>query len=382
MKYLRLPFIVINVLTVLLMWVAALCGTMSPHVVGWLSLGGYVFPLLFMVCVAFMLFWVFVKKRFLLISFIGLVAVYKPALTYCPLNTASSEHSPIGGDGGGPLTILTFNACDWGNDKSMPDSTLTKADKKQKMISQLIEMDADILFMQEATLRGNEEALSRHYQYCDTLKGIRENSVCLTLYSKYPIKRKEKIPLQSTAAAGAFWLDIDGREVIALDMHLESMHLSMNDRKRFSTMVHGEDKNRDSIRSTSQTIVGKIYQATRKRADQAEQVADFITRHSDMPLLLCGDFNDLPISYTHDTILKALNTGKSSLGGNEGDAEGHDCYTATAMGPGYTFKRFGMRVRIDNIMCSRHFTPINCHIVKNITLSDHLPLICQLAFSR
>ena len=109
-------------------------------------------------------------------------------------------------------------------------------------------------------------------------------------------------------------------------------------------------------------LVVKLGEATRKRALQAEAVADYIRQHRDMSIILCGDFNDGPISYTHRTIAKGLT----------------DCYVASGNGPGISYHHAGFFVRIDNMMCSDDWEPYECKIDRKISSSDHYPIVCYL----
>ena len=55
-----------------------------------------------------------------------------------------------------------------------------------------------------------------------------------------------------------------------------------------------------------------------------------------------------------------------------------DCYAATGRGPGFSFNQQAFYVRIDNILCSNHFTPYNCKVDNKIKASDHYPIFCWL----
>ena len=113
----------------------------------------------------------------------------------------------------------------------------------------------------------------------------------------------------------------------------------------------------------------------KKGIQLAPQLESFIKQHADTPIILAGDFNDIPNSFVHHTIVNSLK--------NDGQGVSFtDCYQETGFGPGYTFKHFGIRERIDNIFCSSHFTPYNCHIVKDIKVSDHQPITCKLKIQR
>ena len=129
-------------------------------------------------------------------------------------------------------------------------------------------------------------------------------------------------------------------------------------------MFHG-DIERDTVKKQTQYIAGKLANAAKLRAPQARAVANYIKSHPDYPIIVCGDFNDSPISYTHRTVADGLT----------------DCYIETANGPGLSYNQKGFNVRIDNILCSSHFTPYNCRVDNKIHASDHYPIYCWLKFN-
>lgn len=375
MKVRRIPIytlIIINVAVALGLLLTGYAEYLDPNTYGWISLAGYALPLFIIATIAMMLLWVFIKKRYILISFVALIATYQPVTLYCPINTATA-------DGDMPdslITVLSYNSSNWGNLVTSPDKISTIEEKENLIAEMVKQVNADIIVMQESPLNEHSKGVAEMYQYADTIIAPRKRGLTLTLFSRYPIIKKEHIDIESKGnACGAFWLDMNGKEVIVINTHLEVMHFSMKERTELSTIVHGNQKDHDSIRSTSHTLIGKIYNSTKKRAKQAETIAAFIKQHADTPIILAGDFNDIPNSFVHNTIVNSLNKDVHSVSIT-------DCYQATGFGPGYTFKHFGIRERIDNIFCSSHFTPYNCHIVKDIKVSDHQPITCKLKIQR
>jgi endonuclease/exonuclease/phosphatase family metal-dependent hydrolase len=112
----------------------------------------------------------------------------------------------------------------------------------------------------------------------------------------------------------------------------------------------------------SKRLIVVLGESSRIRCKQVDIVARYIQDHAQYPIILCGDFNDSPISHTHHTLTKGLT----------------DCFVATGNGPGWTYTNSRMYVRIDNILCSSHFTPYKCIVDKNATGSDHYPVTCWL----
>ena len=119
---------------------------------------------------------------------------------------------------------------------------------------------------------------------------------------------------------------------------------------------------RDTVRQESKLLLTKLGQANALRAVGAEAVHKYIEAHRQYPTIVCGDFNDNPISYSRHVIAKGLT----------------DCFAETGRGLGLSYNRKGFYFRIDHILCSDHFTPYNCQVDDKIDASDHYPILCWL----
>ena len=94
-----------------------------------------------------------------------------------------------------------------------------------------------------------------------------------------------------------------------------------------------------------------------KRAEQARQV-HAIVQSTRSPLILCGDFNDTPVSYTYQTI--------------RGDLL-KDGFKSCGNGYGYTFHGFFDLLRIDFILYSQGIHPVSYYSLPQ-EWSDHNPV--------
>ena len=95
-----------------------------------------------------------------------------------------------------------------------------------------------------------------------------------------------------------------------------------------------------------------------RRARQADSVAA-ILRESPYPVIVCGDFNDLPGSYAYTTIRGPLS----------------DAYEDYGRPFGRTYNRLSPTLRIDNIFYDPE--TFRCIDFKTVptTLSDHNPIV-------
>lgn len=179
--------------------------------------------------------------------------------------------------------------------------------------------------------------------------------------SKYPIVARERIDYVSKGnVSAAFKVKMDGDTVTVVNNHLETSGLSLADRAGFKDMVKGKAGS-DTVRAESKRLAVKLGESAKIRAPQAEAVAEYVRKSGDN-VILCGDFNDNPISYTHRTLARELT----------------DCYVESGNGPGISYHHNAIFVRIDNIMCSNLWQPYKCKVDRSIGYSDHYPIYCWL----
>jgi endonuclease/exonuclease/phosphatase (EEP) superfamily protein YafD len=126
-------------------------------------------------------------------------------------------------------------------------------------------------------------------------------------------------------------------------------------------MIQGEMP-RDTAKAETKFLLGRIGDSMAKRAPQARAVHEYIEGHRQYPMIVCGDFNDTPISYARHTIAQGLT----------------DCYVETGNGPGLSYNLQGFYFRIDHMFVSDHFTPYGCKVDSKIDVSDHYPIVCTL----
>ena len=79
-------------------------------------------------------------------------------------------------------------------------------------------------------------------------------------------------------------------------------------------------------------------------------------------IIVCGDFNDTPISYTHRTIAQDLD----------------DAFTQSGRGLGISYNQNRFYFRIDNILTSKNLRAYNCTVDRSIKESDHYPIWCYI----
>lgn len=336
-----------NIATIILMLLVGNVDKLSPVDHPLLSNFGLAFPALLFANVCFLLFFAFFKWKYILVPFLGFIVCYPSIRIYCPLNVGRDVPA-------GSIKVLTYNVLNFNRGDAADD-------EPNPVLEYIVGSDADIVCLQEAWL--NAEALAAvkgAYEYVDTACN-KATGTCLTLLSRYRILSKTRISYASRANQSvAFKVLVGNDTVTVINNHLEASGLSQSDRKGFRDMVKGES-GRDSMRVESKRLLVKLGESARIRAPQAEAVARFV-RDSCKSVVLCGDFNDNPLSYTHHVLGREL----------------ADCFVEAGNGFGVSYHYNAIFVRIDNIMCSSDWVPYNCKVDKSIASSDHYPVFCWL----
>lgn len=335
-------------ISVLLLWGCAASVHVSPEWFRFVGVIGLGFPFflggtLFMLAVSLL----FAPRR-AWIPLLGLAGCCCSIRTYCPFNLTSPPPK-------GCLKILTYNTLNFGG--------LENDEKGRNRVALYMgSTRSDIICFQEGSTYKNSlyEDMCRlaGATYMDTVN-LKNN--ILGCYSRYPIVGREVICSNAGNGSVVFRILLGRGDTLRMvNCHLASMQLTVDDRAMYHEMVLKPEE--ADVGRESRLLVSKIAAAAARRAGQADSVAEWLSRHKGENIVVCGDFNDSPISYTRRRIAEGLT----------------DAYVATANGIGRSFNRDAIYVRIDNILVSDHWKPYSCRLDRSVLLSDHYPMSCYL----
>ena len=346
-----------NIIVILLMLFVGNIGRLNPVDYPSLANLGLGFPILLVFNLVFLGVWCFCRLRSVWLPLLGFILCYGPIRTYSPFNFP--EDKPHGS-----IKVLSYNVF-------MFSSWDEPHGAKNPIVDYIVKSKADIVCLQEAQARldnGDQiySTLKKHYPYFKLMIKKHPGADYIVLLSKYPVLWQDTIPYGSSSNQSvAYMLDIKGTKTLVVNNHFESNGLSSGDKEGFKTLVKGELKT-DEAKKQSAHLIKKLGDVSARRAPQAEAVARFVKKYLDkqIPVILCGDFNDSPLSYTHHVISKELN----------------DCYVESGNGPGISYHKSGMYFRIDHIFCSDDFESYGAKVDNSVTTSDHYPIYCWLKY--
>ena len=246
------------------------------------------------------------------------------------------------------ITVLTWNTCRLGDYKK-PD--------KNEVLHYLMEQDADIICLQEVdvykdaqflTLAEVKQILRKKYRYSYLDFSIYDSrrQFGTMVWSKYPLINKQSIHYETRANISNRCDVVVGTDTFRLfNNHLESYNFTSSDL---------EDMDR---------IKNKWLRAYPLRNKQAQIVRKEID-NSPYPVIVVGDFNSPPFSFTYWHIARGL----------------HDAWWSTHPWEwGATCEHLGFGMRIDYILCSDPLVPIRCEVSK-VPGSEHKPVISTISW--
>lgn len=256
------------------------------------------------------------------------------------------------------LSVMTYNTHQMG---------MYEKAYQNRVIRYLQKQDADIVCLQEVDVYKNDKyltlpelrkALEKYpYTYFDFKVYNKRHQYGLAVFSKYPLSNKNTIRYSSRGNISDYCDVAVGKDTFRLfNNHLESNRLVVKDLP-------------DSIESTAlkesvHRISDKLESARKIRQVQAKAIRAEISK-SPYPVIVAGDFNVTPLSYTYLKI----------RGG-----ELRDSFLATSWGRwGATVVKRHIGARIDYILCGRELHPVATRI-DHLNCSDHYPMTTVLGW--
>ncbi len=353
-RLLHSVLLIVNVSVVLLLLLTGYAYKLNPATSPILSLLCYAFPLVVLVNAAFFVFWLFRFKLWLLISLAGILLTIGSCRVWFPVN-AEREHAE-----GDTLRIMTFNVMylDFLKD--------TEKEGLHPVIDYIAQSGADIVCLQEVGTdflhtrlkdKKTKKAL-KAYRY--VLSGSSEGRYSVVCLSKYPVVSRHRIDYESLSNSSyRYDFLIHGDTVTVINNHLESNKLNRMEKDHYTNLLKNGAES-EELTKIAELLGSKVGSATSIRAEQAQAVAKEISECTN-PVIVCGDFNDIPGSYVYHTIANGLS----------------DAWVKKGTGWGNTFHESLFLFRIDYIL---HTPGIKTVEVKRdkVKLSDHYPLIATL----
>ena len=328
----------------------------------------YVNPSKFAIPLFFGLYFIPILVINLILFFIALIwksksawipiVVLLPALLYAESFFKIDNDSDVQREGI-KLKIETYNTGMFSSSRQAHNRTFVL-----KMIErQVARNNPDVLCLQEAFMENKEyvkeifpEFKYRVYHLYPVKNGHYFGNIIL---SKFKINDGGRISFRHSTNL-ALYADIEhyGKILRIYDNHLESYNIS------FTSLVQrlGSERRNDQEEFTSDLINvhAKVKGTVIRRSNQANIIAGHIKR-SPYPAIICGDFNDTPMSYAYHMLSK----------------DRKDSFRESGKGFAATFSYLWPLLRIDYVLFPTDFESVS-HVTIKSSMSDHYPVVTEL----
>jgi len=238
------------------------------------------------------------------------------------------------------------------------------AASEKKIVKFLADQKADILCLQEFYVSGNpgnkeiaiRNALgSKYYSHMKVMGSGRNKYYGIITFSKYPIVGKGEIIHSGSSSLSIYTDVLIQKDTFRIyNNHLQSFRLKRMERSLLEEMTTANDK--ETLNEVKDLSVS-LKKGFVRRSIQSQIVKNNINK-SPYPVIVAGDFNDTPVSYSYRKIRKGLN----------------DSFVNSGYGAGFTYKGNYPPNRIDYILYDNALINSFFEIIK-AKYSDHYPIV-------
>ncbi|MEN7546745.1 endonuclease/exonuclease/phosphatase family protein [Rapidithrix thailandica] len=340
-------FLSLNKLVVLLTGLSYLSVWIPPDVFWPAGFGALLIPGFLFINVLFLFYWYSRKKWNMLFSALTLLLGYKFILA----SVAVTFHL----DQDGEFRVMSYNARVFNVYEHLQSK---KKEQRLDIVNWAVTNKAEIKCFQEyyndpkSKEYNTTQQLSRNGQYQSfvhpTFVNKKGAEFGLAIFSIYPIVNKGEITFANRSNNTAIFADLKKGDdtVRVINVHLESMHIDQN------LVVNTND-----FKKSSKDLFRRMRRGFMVRSQQIKTLIDFI-EESPHRIILCGDFNDTPYSYSY------FQLGRHLL----------NAFEHTGNGLGFSFNGKLFFLRIDNQFFSENIDAGYYRTYREVAFSDHFPI--------
>ncbi len=364
---LNILILAFNILCAIALLIVYISSRLNPNSFRWFSVLHLFYPYLLTANIIFVIFWIFKYPKYTILSLATILIGWNSLSRFVQIRKNITPDADA-------IKILSYNVQVFGLYNQQNGKWKLGIEKRDSIMSLLHEQNADIMCFQEyyhnkpntnfETTNKIEENTSAKYKYMYLPITNNEHGFGLATFSKYPIIHQGSINFDNSNSNCATFADIKiGDDTIRVyNTHLQSLHFadedySMAKRATAITNIGNEEVQEGFIK-----LLRKIKDGNIVRASQAKILKEHMNQ-SPYKVIVCGDFNDTPWSYTYHVIGAHLNDAfvKSGRGINN----------TMNINPSLSF-------RIDYILHdkslkSQQFTTLD------YVASDHLPIFTYIS---
>jgi endonuclease/exonuclease/phosphatase family metal-dependent hydrolase len=359
-KIVKYLFIPVNVIAVLILWLSGLSAYVDPIKFVFPAFLGLAYPFVLLLNLGFILLWLFLQKKYVLISLLGIIIGYQAFSKFFQVNFNTDKPEKT-------TKIMTYNVrlfdlYNWSHNKETRNKIFDLLKSENADIycfQEFYQVDKKGAFTTRDTMATFLKANKYREAYTHKMRGDQYFGVAT--FTVYPIVNSGVIKFSNDINNVCLFIDleIDKDTIRVYNMHIASIRFSYDDYDFIAKADYRQDEK--ELKKGFSTIYHRLSDAFVKRSVQTKIVLSHIEK-SPYPVIVCGDFNDSPISYCYQSFSDQL----------------IDSFKEAGNGIGNTYVGAMPSYRIDYVFHSNEFKATGYSTLKQ-KLSDHFPVMVEIS---
>ena len=360
-KIFRFIVLILNIFAAIALLMACLCCFINPKIIWWTGFFGLAYMYLLVTNLCFVVFWLLSRKKiFTVISIFTILISWSFLGKHIQIFEKEIPEDKLSES----FKIISFNV------QGFEQINNIQANGEMlNMFDFFREEDADIICMQEfvvnrrggmtlSTIEG--ELKNMPYSHIE----LTGRTFGIATFSKFPIIRKELVYADMTTNACMCSDIVIGNDTVRVyNIHLKSVGFNIDERHLLDNVTKIEFDRRNL--GTVKSIFLNLKNSSLDRANQVQILSSHIAQ-SPYPVIVCGDFNDPPASFSYRKVRGNLK----------------DAFVEAGSGRSTTYNIGKIAsLRIDYILFSDVFDAYNYKSPK-VRISDHFPVKTLLSLQR
>lgn len=347
-----------NIIAVVLLLLSYSASFINPIVVWPIAFLGLGYLPILILNLGFVIYWLLRRPKYALYTLLPILLGWSLLTKHMGFRKETVAKAATAGD----MRLMTFNAHLFKEVKEGDNK-----DIKSEVMDIITETKPDVLCFQEfyTKIKGskkflkklNDQAGFKDYYFEPAMKSSNE-AYGQVIYSKFPIINSGIIAHNEYGINRIIYADIvKGADTIRVyNVHLRSFALQNEDKE----FIQNPSATPELSEGAPRRVGRKLKYAFTKRSQQAAALKQHIDG-TNYPIIVMGDFNDTPMSYSVNLISKNLK----------------NTFQEKGAGWGVTHYEMLPFFQIDYILCSKQFQVNNHQIIKK-KLSDHYPVFSDV----
>ncbi len=310
---------------------------------------GLAYPYILLMNILFVIFWLVFNVRYSVVSIFSILVGFGFLGDYVRFGGEKTQEKGI-------------NFCSYNVKYFLDEEISPKMATVEKIVNYLEDGNFDIICLQEASITSHSlrmDAIKNKLANINRMQVVKSKRMGGPVtYSRYPIVGTGEIQYGNSGNMVVFTDLIIHKDTFRVyNCHLQSNRLKPHELNTIDSLRYtNKSKNYSEVKN----VGSKLKQAFIKRAEQARMLNEHIQK-CPYPVIVCGDFNDTPVSYSYQKV-------KGNL---------KDAFVESGHGIGNSYNGRLPSFRIDYILHDPVFESYEFETGRE-KFSDHFPVHCVL----